>query len=254
MGEESIYNLLPSVRQPEAKNPRYKSVFNDAVKDQYKSHKTASKTMGPAKVPLNETTNFMSKRAKEPVLPEKAPFARPNADQKRPAVPKKDEKPVMGLKSNKNFIHTNAVENIMSVSKKPQPKYVDTPGGTTNHLEDSGLVPKFIKKDNYGTVPKYLETRKKQMEEHQKSYDAYIQQRMEKGALNQISGAERQQTLDGLKKNWEELHLQYQGLSVVTDTAPKKARKERMEAEMKQLEKDIDTIEKHKIIYVTDNF
>ena len=30
--------------------------------------------------------------------------------------------------------------------------------------------------------------------------------------------------LDGLKKNWEELHLQYQGLSVVTDTAPKKAR------------------------------
>ena len=31
-------------------------------------------------------------------------------------------------------------------------------------------------------------------------------------------------TLDGLKKNWEELHLQYQGLSVVTDTAPKKAR------------------------------
>ena len=34
----------------------------------------------------------------------------------------------------------------------------------------------------------------------------------------------RQKTLDGLKKNWEELHLQYQGLSVVTDTAPKKAR------------------------------
>ena len=31
-------------------------------------------------------------------------------------------------------------------------------------------------------------------------------------------------------------------------------RKERMEAEMKQLEKDIETIEKHKVIYVTDNF
>lgn len=41
----------------------------------------------------------------------------------------------MGLKSNKNFIHTNAVENIMSVAKKPQPKYVDTPGGTTNEME-----------------------------------------------------------------------------------------------------------------------
>ena len=31
-------------------------------------------------------------------------------------------------------------------------------------------------------------------------------------------------------------------------------RKERMEAEMRQLEKDIETVEKHKIIYVTDNF
>ena len=54
----------------------------------------------------------------------------------------------------------------------------------------------------------------------------------------------------GLKKNWEELHHQYQGLSVVTDTAPKKNRKERMEAEMKQLERDIEMIEKHDAIYI----
>ena len=60
---------------------------------------------------------------------------RPNAELKKPPVPKIDEKPVMGLKSNKNFINTNAVENIMSVAKKPQPKYVDTPGGTTNNLD-----------------------------------------------------------------------------------------------------------------------
>ena len=62
----------------------------------------------------------------------------------------------------------------------------------------------------------------------------------------------RQDILNGLKMNWEELHHQYQGLSVVTDTAPKKARKERMEAEMKQLERDIETIEKHKVIYISN--
>lgn len=62
----------------------------------------------------------------------------------------------------------------------------------------------------------------------------------------------RQDILNGLKMNWEELHHQYQGLSVVTDTAPKKARKERMEAEMKQLERDIETIEKHKVIYIAN--
>ena len=54
-----------------------------------------------------------------------------------------------------------------------------------------------------------------------------------------------------MKKNWEELHHQYQGLSVITDTAPKKARKERMEAEMKQLEKDIELIERHRKLYIS---
>lgn len=58
-------------------------------------------------------------------------------------------------------------------------------------LQDSGLVPKFVKKENYGTVPKYLEARKKQMAEHQKNYEQYIQQRLQKGALNQISAEER---------------------------------------------------------------
>jgi hypothetical protein len=33
---------------------------------------------------------------------------------KRPAVPKKDEKPIMGLVSDKNFIVANAVENILA--------------------------------------------------------------------------------------------------------------------------------------------
>jgi len=35
----------------------------------------------------------------------------------RPEIPKKDEKPIMGLKSNKNFIISNAVENILSAPK-----------------------------------------------------------------------------------------------------------------------------------------
>ncbi|MGH0142873.1 UNVERIFIED_CONTAM: hypothetical protein FKN15_026728 [Acipenser sinensis] len=56
----------------------------------------------------------------------------------------------------------------------------------------------------------------------------------------------------GLKKNWGELHHQYQGISVVTDTTPKKYRKERLETEMKQLEKDIDMIERHKTIYIAN--
>ena len=54
---------------------------------------------------------------------------------KKDPVPAKDEKPVLGLKSNKNFIVTNAIENILSVAKKT-PEPVD-----------------YLKKKDYGQVP-----------------------------------------------------------------------------------------------------
>ena len=38
-------------------------------------------------------------------------------DKKKDSVPKVGEKPIMGLKSNKNYILTNAVENILSNPK-----------------------------------------------------------------------------------------------------------------------------------------
>ena len=81
----------------------------------------------------------------------------------------------------------------------------------------------------------------------------YIQESFEKGQMKKIEGEERQEILDGLKQNWEELHREYQGLSVITDTPAKKARKEKMEANMKQLEKDIEIMERHSIIYVENS-
>lgn len=90
------------------------------------------------------------------------------------------------------------------------------------------------------------------MKRAQEEYNAYVAEHFRRGAMQQLSDEEREKILDGLKKNWNEIHDQYQGLSVVTDTAPKKYRKERMEAEMKQLERDIESIEKHKIIYVAN--
>ena len=72
-----------------------------------------------------------------------------------------------------------------------------------------------------------------------------------RGVVTGVCCWSRQALLAGLKANWEDLHHQYQGLSVITDTAPKKARKERMEAEMKQLEKDIELLERHNRLYVS---
>ena len=52
----------------------------------------------------------------------------------------------MGLKTMKNFITTNAVQNITSVPKQPGKIYVDTRRGDKNSLEPSGLEPVYIHK------------------------------------------------------------------------------------------------------------
>ena len=72
------------------------------------------------------------------------------------------------------------------------------------------------------------------------------------GAMKQLSESERMSILSGLKANWEDLYHQYQGLSVVIDTLPKKHRKERLESEMKQLERDIQMMEKHPTVYISN--
>lgn len=73
-------------------------------------------------------------------------FHYPDEERKRPNVPPKQDQPLMGLKTTKNFITTNAVQNITSVPKKPEKIYVDTKKGDKNYLEPSGLEPVFIHK------------------------------------------------------------------------------------------------------------
>ena len=120
-----------------------------------------------------------------------ADFKYGDEGQRKPPVPKHTEKPVMGIKSNKNFINTNAVENIMSVPKKPAANFADTKHGATHPLEPSGLTPKYVNKKDYGKTPCYLIKRNKEVEEAQKMYDQYIQDSMQRGAMKCLSETER---------------------------------------------------------------
>lgn len=229
---------------------RHKSKFSNSVRVETKQHKTTTRTMGAAKVSINDPKDFLKKHSRDMPPREGKPF-KYSEEKRRPPVPPHTEKPQMATPTKKDFVRTNVTSNVMSVPKKPNPVYVDTSTGAKHLLEPSGLVPMYTHKKDFGKVPDYLTQRKQEMEEAQEAYDRYVQQSFERGAMGVLSEDERSRILQGLKKNWEELHHQYQGLSVVTDTAPKKARKERMEAEMKQLEKDIEVIEKHSVIYVS---
>ncbi|XP_011369329.1 enkurin [Pteropus vampyrus] len=171
---------------------------------------------------------------------------------KKPSVPLRTDHPVMGVQSEKNFIHTNAADVIMGVAKKPKPIFVDKRTGDKHDLEPSGLVPKYINKKDYGITPEYICKRNEEVKKAQEEYDKYIQENLRKAAMKRLSDEEREAVLQGLKKNWEEVHKESQSLSVFIDSIPKKIRKQKLEEEMKQLEHDIGVIEKHKIIYIAN--
>ncbi|XP_061429217.1 enkurin isoform X1 [Lethenteron reissneri] len=258
--EESVYNLIPREEVTPEKPPRYISRFRESIRLETNERKKGQRTMGPAKVEVPSPQEYLHKHSRDAALPEKGgvtpvaekPFHYPDEGRRRPRVPGHDERPPMGLHSRKDFVNTNAVDVITAVPRRPQPTLVDTKRGDRQPLDPSGLVPKFVRKKEYGQVPEYIVKRNEEMRQAQEEYDAYVRERLRRGALNQMSEQERSSILQGLKQNWDELHRQYQGLSVVTDTAPKKHRKERLETEMKQLEKDIELIDRHKIIYVTN--
>ncbi|KTG06455.1 hypothetical protein cypCar_00014547 [Cyprinus carpio] len=233
---------------------RYMSKFREQEKLEKEVNKAPSKTMGPAEVDVPSPQKYLLKHSKEPKLPEKKQFKYEDDElHSTPPIPGRTDQPLMGLHTNKNFIKTNAVENIMAVPKKPQLGYARTKKGDKQLLENSGLVPKYVKKKDYGQTPEYLIQRREEVKKAQEEYDHYVKERMREGAMKQLSGEERHNILQALKKNWDHLHHQYQGLSVVTDTAPKKYRKERLEQEMKQLETDVELTERHKTIYIANN-
>lgn len=113
---------------------------------------------------------------------------------KKVPVPLKDEKPIMGLVSDKNFIVSNAVENILAAPKLP-----------SNNERD------FLKKKNYGKVPRYLQTIKKEIEdEYQLVREMQIEEEAEMDRQKFLmDDGEKEEMIAALKKKWEVVHKEY---------------------------------------------
>lgn len=97
--------------------------------------------MGAAKGTIRpDVTTFKKKGTGNPVLIQKKQVNKTmRPGDRKQAVPKRDEKPIHGLVSDKNFIVANAVENILAAPKLPARQDQD-----------------FLKKKTYGKVPKYV--------------------------------------------------------------------------------------------------
>ncbi|NXD25142.1 ENKUR protein, partial [Spelaeornis formosus] len=228
---------------------RYISKYSEFVKHEAQKNKFQWKTMGPAKVAVPSPNDYLQKHSKEPKLAPKK--KKQDGEKSLPlSVPRRTYHPVIRIK--KNFINKNAVAVITREPKKPQHFCVDTRQGDKYLLEPSGLFPKYIKKKNYGVIPKYVTRRNEEIKREEEEYQASVLEELKKKAMRTLSEEERTDILKALKKKWEEVNHAFQGLPVLTDTMYKKMRKEELELKLNQLEHDIAAIEKHKTVYIAN--
>jgi len=260
MQTESIYNLIPKEYVQPAKEPLYRSKFNPNIPPTASTFghvttsvpkvanvsgntqefagphpaKASTATMGKAKGTVKPQTDSFRKKGTGTMgfvySPSKDSNFNYEHEYKKPAVPKKDEKPIMGLQSTKNYIVANAVENMLS-----QPKIIEQPT-------------KYAEKKDFGKVPKYLENIKDQMNrEYEHIKAVHIQDEEERDKEKFLMSEEELRILrDGLKKKWDIVNKEYQSIThiVKLDTVGLRRKKEECEKQLAQIEKDLDKLNK----------
>lgn len=270
--EESIYKAVPKEIAPPVKPPRHKSVHNpklpptsstfglaqtgkpgvqnmagkndensSSAHDYVKPHAVMGPPLGTSK--LDPTKFSMDESKRKPKVQSAAEVRKNNPEllkpttlktKLKPGVPTQDDKPVMNLASDKNFIVANAVEVILAAPKKAGEKEVD-----------------WKAKKDYGEVPKYINKIKKDISDEY-DYIQAIHQEEEESRSNKIqcmSQEKKEELIEGLKAKWEQTNRDYQATTHLTklDTINKVKRKEQNEAELAQLEKYIQKLTKSSI-------
>ena len=151
----------------------------------------------------------------------------------KPVVPSRNDKPVQGLRADKNYLNCNAVEAINSSPKKR--KEVEVP---------------FVAREDYGKVPTYLETVKAEIQHEKELVDQYVSEQYGSSSSNQqqkdevMNEEERREIINKLKQRWGEVNSEYQKYchKVILDTPGLINRKATQEAELLQLETYIEKL------------
>ena len=240
---ESIYNLIPRPVDVPEKQALYHSQYVGKVDPKNFVLGVSKRERGTFGAPNGkyrpDPKKFLTKHSKEPLLPDPAPVTQPKVN-KKASVPKRTERPVMGLVSTKNFITANAVENILSVPRK---------------VNNEPFF--YTKKADYGKIPSYLSKNKAKIQAEKAAIEQYLASKAEEdaygnGTVRKMSEDERVHLLSHLKSKWEEVNSVYQKMTFTLDTPAKQKRKENYEQTLSQIEKDIQKLEKGNIFIQED--
>ena len=221
--EESIYNLVPKIKIVPGKGASYRSRYPPSIaptastfilknssfpgvanmSGEYKFPRGAhpilrnSATFG---LPLGgyspDPHNFHKKGETHKIYPPTEKF-HILSTVKKPPIPTVNDAPIFGLKTEKNFIIANAVDNILMQPKKRNFS-IDQP-----FHKYYGQVPDYIKKYRLNHENE-LNDIKEMRRKHQEDEDA--KQRL-------LTEAEVSVLREGLKKKWEYYNNKYTGLT-----------------------------------------
>lgn len=160
-------------------------------------------------------------------------------DHRKANIPSKDEKPIMGITTSKNFVTANAVEAILQAPK---------PTANTDL--------NYMKKEDFGKVPAYLAQVKDEIRRENEMIERYVKEQMGEveappEVFEEFPEEERAELLTALKAKWDNVNAQYQKIThlVKLDTTGQVRRKELLENQLQQLENDIGKLERPLLIH-----
>lgn len=202
------------------------------------THVGSGNTFGKPRGTLKSAPTAFRKRGTGTMkLPEPNKFAYQTTEA-RPPVPKRNEQPIHGLKSSKNFIVANAVEVILKA-----PRTLAAPADP-------------LKKVTYGRVPKYLNTIKNEIDNEYETLRQLHQEQVDEEDAKRylLSAQEVKELREGLRRKWEAVNKEYQSVTHISkvDTLGLKRKKEGCEKELAQIEKDIALLDKAYVFVDTE--
>jgi hypothetical protein len=153
-------------------------------------------------------------------------------DRKAP-VPSRAERPVMGLTTDKNFVHSNAVDVICS-----PPRNVRREPLRPTELPGFAKVPAYLGSIRAAIAAEHGHARALHDDRVKAEADRRAQY------VRELPEDERDFLSRGLRKAWAERYRGYQALPFAKDTALQIARKEKLERELKEIEASLERLER----------
>lgn len=249
---ESIYNLIPVEYSAMPKKPMYKPT-------QSSDHKIPNSTFGCHGSTRPLGAGVVSKKSGATFGPPRPEFGltqssyeakdssgrgggdantngstKYDGDERRPRVPGRFEKPIMGITTSKNYVTANAVEAILQAPKQTESAELN-----------------YMKKEDFGKIPAYLDSVKEEIRRENFMIERYLREQM--GVIDkppdvyeEMSEYDRSELIDALKAKWEVVNSKYQKIThlVLLDTTGQVRRKETYENILTQLDNDIQKLQK----------